>query len=160
MNRAAVARTGWTLARRSLWSGGRPRGGVLPTLLILLLGGVSLLAFVVLFGSAAEAQVPRAVHANLLGWAFTLAMLMLVIGDLHAVVSAAVTAPDLDLLRAAPLRPRDILGLKLLATLPRTLPPVLAIALPAVLAFGYVNGMPPWPPVLVRKNPRPRKRSC
>jgi len=149
MNHAAIARTGWTLAHRSLWSGGRPRGGVLPVLLVLLLAAASTLALVVMFGSAAAAGVPPAVHANLLGWAFTLAMLMLVIGDLHAVVSAAVTAPDLDLLRAAPVSPRDILGLKLAATLPRTLPPVLAIALPAVLAFGYVNGLPSLPVLLV-----------
>lgn len=149
MNRAALVRTGGTLALRALWSGGRPRRGILPVLLLLLLGVVSLLALVVVFGSAAGAQVPRSVHVNILGWAFTLAVLMLVIGDLHAVVSAAVTAPDLDLLRAAPLSARDILGLKLLATLPRTLPPVLAIALPAVLAYGYVNGLPPLPLLLL-----------
>ena len=149
MNLAVVARTGWTLARRELWSGGRPRRGVLPVLLMLLLAAASVLALVVMFGSAAAAQVPRSVHVNLLGWAFTLAMLMLVIGDLHAVVSAAVTAPDLDLLRASPLSARDILGLKLAATLPRTLPPVLAIALPAILAFAYVNGSPPVPALLL-----------
>lgn len=140
MNRVAIARTGSTLARRALWSGGRPRRGVLPVLLVLMLATASTLALVVVFDSAATAGVSRAVHTNLLGWAFTLAMLMLVIGDLHAVVSAAVTAPDLDLLRAAPLSSRDILTLKLAATLPRTLPPVLAIALPAVLAFGVVHG--------------------
>ena len=144
MNLAGVARTGWRLGHRALWSGGRPRGAILPLMLLLFMASVSALALIVMFGSAAAAQVPRAVHANLLGWAFTLAVLMLVIGDLHAVVSAAVTAPDLDLLRVAPLAPRDILGLKLLATLPRTLPPVLAIALPAVLAYSYVNGSPPW----------------
>ncbi len=148
MNRAAVARTGFTLARRALWSSGRPRAGVLPVLLILLLTVASGMALVVLFESAAAVGVPPSVHTNLLGWAFTIAMLMLVIGDLHAVVSAAVTAPDLDLLRAAPLSARDILVLKLVATLPRTLPPVLAIALPAVLAFAYVNG-PPSAPVML-----------
>jgi hypothetical protein len=149
MNRAAVARTGLLLARRALWSGGRPRQGVLPVMLMLLLAGASALALTVLFGSAAAAQVPKAVHVNLLGWAFTLAMLMLVVGDLHAVVSAAVTAPDLELLRAAPLSARQILGLKLAATLPRTLPPVLAIALPSVLAYGYVNGSPSAPVLLL-----------
>ena len=149
MNRAAVARTGLSLARRALWSGGRPRQGVLPVMLMLLLAGASVLALTVLFGSAAAAQVPKAVHVNLLGWAFTLAMLMLVVGDLHAVVSAAVTAPDLELLRAAPLSARQILGLKLAATLPRTLPPVLAIALPSVLAYGYVNGSPSAPAFLL-----------
>ena len=149
MNRAAVARTGLLLARRALWSGGRPRQGVLPVMLMLLLASASALALTVLFGSAAAALVPKAVHVNLLGWAFTLAMLMLVVGDLHAVVSAAVTAPDLELLRVAPLSARQILGLKLAATLPRTLPPVLAIALPSVLAYGYVNGSPSAPVLLL-----------
>lgn len=140
MNAAVLARTGWRLARRSLWSAGRPRRELLP--LVLVLG--MLLAFGLtahaLFQMLADAQAPRAWAVRVLGWAFTLALLMLALGNLHVAVAAVVGAPDLERLRTAPISPRQLLALKLFQTLPRTLPPVLGIALPVGLAFSATYG--------------------
>ncbi len=140
MNSRVVVRTGWTLARRALWSGGRPRRGLLTVTLTALMAVAFGLGFLALFAQAYDSGLPQAVSIRLLGWAFTLSVLMLALGDLHAVVSAAVTAPDLDRLRSAPLTTAQLLGLKWLATLPRTLPPVLAIALPAAIGYGLTHG--------------------
>src|SRR5260221_11356427 len=65
---------------------------------------------------------------------------MLVLGDLHVAISALVSGPDLERLLAAPLTPRERLAWKLIETLPRTLPPVLGIALPVALAYAGVEG--------------------
>jgi hypothetical protein len=144
MNAGVLARTAWTLARRSVWHAGRPRGGAALAGLTLVFAAAGTLVFLALFGAAAEAGVPRAAAEALLAWAFTLAMLMLVLGDLHAVVAAATTDPDLDRLRAAPLTGAQILAWKLVTTLPRTTPPALAVALPATLAFALAwGGVPP-----------------
>jgi len=144
MNTAVLVRTATTLARRSLWRGGRPGRGLLPTLLVVLLALGSAFAFGTLFDSAARVGAAPETLEDLLAWAFTLAGLMLVLGDLHAVVSSAITAPDLDLLRAAPLSPGRVLLVKLVATLPRTLPPFVALALPAAWAYASVRPGTPW----------------
>ncbi len=149
MNSRVVARTVWTLARRALWSGGRPRRGLLTLTLTALMAAAFGLGFLALFSQVYDSGLPRAVSTRLVGWAFTLSVLMLALGDLHAVVSAAVTAPDLDRLRAAPLTTAQLLGLKLVDTLPRTLPPVLAIALPAALAYGLTHGVIALVPLVV-----------
>jgi hypothetical protein len=96
--------------------------------------------FATLFQALAEVHAPLALSVRVVEWACTLAFLTLTLGDLHVAVEAAVAAPDLTLLRAAPLRPRELLALKLGATLPRTLPPLVGIALPAALAFAIVHG--------------------
>ena len=140
MNSRVLLRIGFRLAGRALWSGGRPRRGLLPVTLVTLMAAAFALAFGALFAQVQALLPPRAVPVSLLGWAFTLAVLMLALGDLHAVVSAAITAPDLDRLRAAPLSTTQLLVLKLGETLPRTLPPVLAIALPAALGHGLTHG--------------------
>ena len=140
MNSAVVARTGWRLARRAVWSAGRLHRGLLPlaiTLLMLLGFGVSSVA---LFGALRQARAPIEWSQRVLGWAFTLAVLMLTLSDLRGAVFALFMAPDLDRLRAAPLAPRQVLALKLFETLPRTLPPVLGIALPVALAYAWAQG--------------------
>src|SRR5206468_12861018 len=78
-------------------------------------------------------------RVRVLGWAFTFAFVLLALGDLLTVVSAAATATDLERLLAAPIRPRELLLLKFMHTLPRTLGPVVAIALPAALCFAAAN---------------------
>jgi len=140
VNLAAVARTQWLAARRSIWSGGRPRRGVAAIVLSLLMAGAFAVTFVVLFGALEREGAPAEARVRVLGWGFTFALVLLSLGDLLTVVSAAVTAPDLERLLAAPVRPRELLLLKLLQTLPRTLGPVVAIALPAALCFGAANG--------------------
>jgi hypothetical protein len=140
VNFGAVARIQWLEARRAVWSGGRPRRGLVPIVLSLLMAGAFAATFVVLFGVLETAGAPTETHARVLGWAFTFAFVLLALGDLLTVVSAAATAPDLPRLLAAPLRPRELLGIKFLQTLPRTVGPATAIALPAALCFAASNG--------------------
>ena len=139
MRLAGVARSLVTLACRDLWSGGRPRRGLVPIVISLLMGSVFTMTFLMVFGSLASAGASLEVHARVLAWAFTLGFLLLALGDLHTVVSAAATAPDLERLLAAPLRPREMLLLKFMETLSRTLGPVVVIALPAALSFMWVT---------------------
>ncbi|HEY6196113.1 MAG TPA: hypothetical protein VI504_13825, partial [Candidatus Eisenbacteria bacterium] len=143
MNAALVARTGWRLARRSLGFAGRPGRGLLSLAIalgvFLALGGAAL----ALFRALADAHAPGEWSERALGWVFTLAAALLVLGDLHVAISALVTAPDLERLRAAPLSPRELLAWKLVETLPRTLAPVLCVALPVALAYGRVRGEAP-----------------
>jgi hypothetical protein len=136
VNLAVVARTQWREARRAIWSGGRARRGLVPIVLSVFMAGAAAATFAVLFGALETAGAPTETRARVLGWAFTFAFVLLALGDLLTVVSAAATAPDLPRLLAAPLRPRELLLLKFLQTLPRTLGPVVAIALPAALCFA------------------------
>src|SRR5207245_2175506 len=102
MNTTVVVRTGWRLARRAVWSAGRLRHGLLPlviTLLMLLGFGVPSVA---LFGTLRQAHAPIEWSQRVLGWAFTLTVLMLTLNDLRGAVFALFLAPDLDRLRAAP----------------------------------------------------------
>lgn len=140
MNTAVVARTGWRMARRALWSGGRPRRGLLLLGVTLLMMLAVLSAALLVFEALGRPGVPPAWSSRVLAWAFTLAMAVLTLGDLHVAVATLVAAPDLERLRAAPLTPRQLLALKLWETLPRTLPPVLGIALPVALAYVWVVG--------------------
>ena len=140
MNAAVVARTGWRLACRSLWFAGRARGGLMPLVFTLsmavLFGGGS----AALFAAIGRSQAPLEWSQRVLGWAFTLAFLMLALGDVQTALDALVTAPNLERLRAAPLSPAQLLALKLFTTLPRTLPPVLGVALPVALAYAWTPG--------------------
>ncbi|MCE9627708.1 MAG: hypothetical protein K8R56_07320 [Candidatus Eisenbacteria bacterium] len=135
MNTAVVVRTGLTLARRQVWHAGRPQRGLLPLTLVLLLAGATWLGLGTVFDTLASTQAPAAWSANVLAWAFMLATLMGFVGALHVAVSALVADRDLERLRATPLASHELLALKAAATLPRTLPPVIGIALPAALAF-------------------------
>ena len=139
MNLAAAARLQWTSARRAVWSGGRPRRGMVAIVLSLLMAGAFAVTFVVLFEALESAGAPAEARVRVLGWAFTFAFVLLALGDLLTVVSAAATAPDLERLLAAPIRPRELLLLKFMDTLPRTLGPVVAIALPAALCYAAAN---------------------
>ena len=140
MNLAVVARTGWRLACREVWFAGRARRGLLLltfTLLLALTLGAGALA---LFTSIARSHAPLEWSQHVLGWAFTLTSMTLALGDLQTALHALVVEPNLERLRAAPLAPRQLLGLKLFETLPRTLTPVLGIALPVALAYAWAHG--------------------
>ena len=152
MNTRAVAATGWLLARRALWHNGRPRRGVLPVVLTLAMLLAFGLTFDTLFQTLADAGASAAVAIRLLGWAFTLSFVMLVLGDVHVVVAALLDTPELDRLRLAPLGTAQLLVIETVRTLPRTLPPVIGIALPAAIAHAMAYGTTPWlelPVVLV-----------
>jgi len=136
VNLAVVARTQWLQSRRAMWSGGRPRRGVVGIVIAALMSGAFSVTFIVLFSALESTGAPAEARARVLGWAFTFAFVLLALGDLLTVVSAAATAPDLERLLAAPLRPRELLLIKFMETLSRTLGPVVAIALPAALCFA------------------------
>lgn len=140
MNVAGVVRAHVRLARGGVWSAGRPRRGLVPIVISLLLATAVSVTFAVLFSALAKAGAELELHARVLGWAFTFAFVLLALGDLLTVVSAAATAPDMERLLVAPLRPRELLAIKFAETLPRTLGPVVAIALPAALSFAWVFG--------------------
>jgi len=139
MNVAAVLRARWLGTRRALWFRGRPRRGMVGIVLALLMAGTFAATFWVIFGALETAHAPSEARALVLGWAFTFAFVLLALGDLLTVVSAAATAPDLERLLAAPLRPRELLLLKFVETLPRTLGAVAAIALPAAICFASAS---------------------
>ena len=139
MNLAGATRAQWLQARRALWSGGRLRRGAVGIVISLLVAGTFAATFLILFGALEAAGAPAEARVRVLGWAFTFAFVLLSLGDLLTVVSAAATAPDLERLLAAPLRPRELLLLKFQETLTRTLGPVVAIALPAALCFTAAN---------------------
>ena len=152
MNTRAVAATGWLLARRALWHNGRPRRGVLPVVLTLAMLLAFGLTFDTLFQTLANAGVTAASAGRLLGWAFTLSFVMMVLGDVHVVVAALLDTPELDRLRLAPLGTAQLLVIETARTLPRTLPPVLGIALPAAITYAMAYDTTPWlelPVVLV-----------
>jgi hypothetical protein len=140
VNVAVVTRTHGRLAWREVWFAGRLRRGFMPLVLSLL----TLLAFgggsLALFAAIARAHAPVEWSERVLAWAFTLAFLLLALGDLQASLDALVAEPDLERLRAAPITARQLLGIKLLETLPRTLSPLLTIALPVALAYARVVG--------------------
>src|SRR5437762_4532170 len=132
------------LALRSAWAGGRARRGLVPLALALPVAAVLGASFTAMFraldAAAAPAGAASAPVGYALGWVYTLTLVAMVAGDLHVVASAAIAAPDLEVLLAAPLGPRRIFAMKLVETLPRTLLPVLAVTLPAAIAYARVNG--------------------
>jgi ABC-2 type transport system permease protein len=138
VNLAGVVRTRWIDTRRAFWSRG-PKRGIVGIVLAVMIAGALTLTLVILFGALEREGAPTESYARVLGWAFTFAFVLLSLGDLLTVVSAAAAAPDLERLLAAPIRPRELLLLKFMETLPRTLGPVVAIALPAALCFAAVN---------------------
>jgi len=149
MNVGGLLRTGWLLARRGVWSGARPRRGLLPVVLSLFMAAAFTATFAATFHALGRARVPPAASENALGWAFTFAFLLLALGDALVGVSAAASDRDLERLLTAPLRPRELLALKFAQTLPRTLGPVLVIALPAAVCFGWARGGASVPAVVI-----------
>ena len=140
MNLAGVSRARWIDARRTFWRAGRPRRGIAGIVLAVMTAAAASLTLIALFDGLERAGAPAESYARVLGWAFTFAFVLLALGDLLTVVSAAAAAPDLERLLAAPIRPRELLLIKFMETLPRTIGPVVAIALPAALCFVAENG--------------------
>src|SRR5262249_22259687 len=136
MNVGGVVLGHWRMGLRSVWHAGRPQRGLMPLVLAALVASVLAVTFAVTFRALGAASAPADASARLLAWVFTLALVLLALGDALVVVSAGATAPDLERLLAAPLRPRQVLALKFAETLPRTLGPVLTIALPAAVCYA------------------------
>ena len=87
--------------------------------------------------------------AAVLAAVITAAVVAALVFDLQHAVSSVLLDSDLELLRRAPLTPRDLLAVKLLDSIPRTAAMILAVALPACLAFVIVVGTPAWGWVLL-----------
>ena len=132
------------LWRSRLWTheggGVRPREGAATLLLSLLLTGMLGWTLDAYFVQLAASGVSAQEAAVALGWIFSIAITALVVLDLHHVFAAMIAGPDLDLLRLAPLSRRELSLLLLLDAVPHALPPLLALALPAALAFQHAYG--------------------
>lgn len=77
------------------------------------------------------------------------ALVAALVFDLQHAVSATLLDSDLELLHRAPITPRELLTIKLLDSIPRTGAMILAVALPACLAFSIVMRAPWWGWVLL-----------
>lgn len=79
-----------------------------------------------------------------LALALTIALVAMLVFDLHESVATAVSDPDLELLRRAPIAPAALFGLKLFDAVPRTSALLLVIAIPAILGFHLNYPLPLW----------------
>jgi hypothetical protein len=134
--------------RNSIFGRGRSRarrGARGPFADALFAVGAGLILYLVIdgfFDELVRAGATRAEMQAVLALVFDVALAMLVIFDLESAVSTLILDRDLDLLRAAPLAPRALLGLKLLDGLPRTAAPIGVVALPALLAWAVPGPTP------------------
>ena len=72
------------------------------------------------------------------------ALVATLVFDLQHAVSATLLDSDIELLHRAPITPRELLAIKLLDSIPRTGAMIVAVALPACLAFSIVMHAPWW----------------
>jgi hypothetical protein len=146
VNAAGVARGRLALLRASVWTRSRgrlrAREGAASAALALALGAALAWALAYAFSGLRAAGLAETDARALLGWLFTATIGGVLVHDLHLALAVLVAAPDLDLLRAAPLTSRELLTLRLLDALPRSLPLVLVLALPAALGFMAAYGAP------------------
>lgn len=143
---AGVARGRLALLRGRLWTRSRGRlrlrTGAASAAFSIALAAALAWALALAFGGLRQAGLEEAAARALLGWLFTATLTGVLVFDLHQALAALVAAPDLDLLRAAPLSARALAALRLADALPRSLPLVLALALPAGVGFASAFGAP------------------
>lgn len=143
---AGVARGRLALLRARLWTRSRGRWrlrtGAGSAAFSALLAVALAWALSVAFDGLRAAGLDEGAARALLGWLFTATLTGVLVFDLHQALAALVAAPDLDLLRAAPLTPRALTALRLADALPHSLPLVLALALPAAIGFASGYGTP------------------
>lgn len=146
MRLAGVARGRLAHLRARLWTRSRGRlrlrAGAASAAFSVALVAALAWALALAFGGLREAGLEEAAARALLGWLFTATLTGVLVFDLHQALAALVAAPDLDLLRAAPLSGRALTALRLADALPRSLPLVLALALPAAAGFTAAWGAP------------------
>ena len=132
------------LARHALLARGRGRTRAKSPLVVLALllamTAIAISGFHALFRALSGAGAAPAELAAALGLVLDAAAMSLIVLGLDATVATLLLDPDLELLRRAPVRPTSLLALKLLDALPRTGTPLLVLALPAMVAFGMVQG--------------------
>jgi len=136
------------LAARSLLPPRRGVAGAARALAGLALGLV--LAGFIGFGLAAMFEALSAEGASAaeaargLSLALSIALVAMLVFDLHESVATMVSDPDLELLRRAPVSPPALFGLKLLDAMPRTSALLMMIAAPAMVAFHLSYPLPLW----------------
>ena len=117
----------------------RPRGPLYGLVLVVVAAWIAHAGFAALFEALARTGASPAVVSAALALALDAALLGTLLFDLESAVSTLILDRDLDLLRAAPLPPRAILGIKLLDALPRAAAPLAVVALPALIACAEIQ---------------------
>jgi hypothetical protein len=144
---AGVLRGRLRLARAALRAPpGDPRGRAAWVDLVLaaLLAAVVLQATRVVFGRLAAHGASAAEAGPALGMLLVTAFAALGLFEVHLALTTLVLDSDLELLRAAPIGPGQLLLIKLADSLPATGALFVAFAGPGVLSFGLAFGLPWW----------------
>ena len=149
MNAAGVARGRLRLARHALFGRGRSPGGrarhpLLAVALSLGLGSILLGGMRALFAWVARNGAGPADAAGLLGPLLAAGMVGLLVFDAQEAIGVLLLDSDLELLRRAPLRARELFALKLGDALARTSTVVVVFLLPALTAYAAVFHLPAW----------------
>lgn len=149
MNLRGVLRTELRLAVSQLGS----RSGAAGLLIGAMLAAFLVWTFLQSFATLADASVPEAIAVRVFAWVLQLALLGMLVLDLQLAVTRLVAAPELDLLRRAPLAPHQLLGIELVRTLPQSSGMLLTFALPAWIGLtaaypGMLARSALLPPVL------------
>lgn len=148
--RLALVRAGlWARTGAAASGAGRPRlrSGAISLVVSVLLAAALAWAMELAFSGLRASGLGEDAARTLLSWLFTATLTGALVFDLHQALAVLVAAPDLDLLRAAPLTSRSLATLRMLDALPHSLPLVLTLALPAALGFAGAYGAPaagPW----------------
>jgi hypothetical protein len=154
MNLAGVARGRLRLARNALLRRGRgsrspARHPLLALALTLFLAALLFAGMRTLFRWIAEQGAGPEAAAGPLGLLLTLGLGGLLVFDVQEAIAVLLLDSDLELLRRAPLSPRQVFALKLVDALGRTSTMVVVLLLPALLAFATVYRPPAWGWVIV-----------
>lgn len=131
--RLAMARAELFTLNNGRW---RARSGLVAVTLTLGLSALLAYAFALGFRTLAKEGITAAEAGPVLAAIFGATMIGTLLLDLHATMATLLLAPDLELLRRAPIRTRAVLGLKLLDALPLSSTMVLGLALPATTGFA------------------------
>jgi len=122
---------------------GAPPGPLASVVLVLVVAVIAHQGFAALFGALERSGATPAELRAVLALALDAALLGLLVFDLEGAVAALILDRDLDLLRRAPLSPAALLAIKLVDALPRTAAPLVAVALPALIAYAEIRPVPP-----------------
>lgn len=140
MNRAGVLRSCLTLARAEMFTRERgrwrARSGLGAVVLALAISALLTYSLTRLFVAFAADGATALESARVLAAVFSATALGTLLFDLHATMATLLLAPDLELLRRAPLPARTVLGLKLLDALPLSSTMIVALAIPTTVAFA------------------------
>ncbi|MEO5987651.1 MAG: hypothetical protein ABIU54_02020 [Candidatus Eisenbacteria bacterium] len=140
MNAPGVLRARLTMIRAEFFTrrdgSWQARKGLLAVALALGLTGLLTYALTRGFATLADSGISVTEAGRVLATAFGATALGTLLLDLHATMATLLLAPDLQLLRRAPIRTRTVLGLKLLDALPVSSTMLVALALPATIAFA------------------------